>query len=337
MSRIHTNTLCIHVDNTHQNRLLPAHSQTQTHPLQSHSLGCFEHSWPLCFTYLCLSVLISGLFFFFLVLYYSWAHSALCTDFDSLHPQNLRGQISHLLYLVYVLLYFCSVLWLTSYLPHKYVCVSYSEKRMRLRCTLWHWEKKSCQTAAFTLCDHLWSEENNTHQQTCLLYGKLGWTSCPPPWQHVFGRLTPALKHADLNVCSVFSCPELVCRFMAHRNSHVLRDVPAQVHPQKCSVDGKQRFLRLHLKLIVWVFEVSEPPCLYPPDTHGPLTVRQGSCISLFWHHMISFFTMRINMRTKLEGVFFSPLLQHLVNSIGWLVMIDGQANQLVTETWEGL
>lgn len=116
----HTDTLCIHVDNVHQNRLLLTHSQTQTHPPQSHSLGCFEHSWPLCFTYLCLSVLISGLFF----LYYSWTHSVTLGSayriWFTASPKPEGGRL--VLYLVYVrmlvLLYLCSVLWLTSHLPH---------------------------------------------------------------------------------------------------------------------------------------------------------------------------------------------------------------------------
>lgn len=41
------------IDKPHWNRRLPTHSQTYTHPPQPKSqCHCFEHSWPLCFTYL---------------------------------------------------------------------------------------------------------------------------------------------------------------------------------------------------------------------------------------------------------------------------------------------
>lgn len=41
------------IDKPHWNRRLPTHSQTYTHPPQpKYQCHCFEHSWPLCFTYL---------------------------------------------------------------------------------------------------------------------------------------------------------------------------------------------------------------------------------------------------------------------------------------------
>lgn len=56
-------TLCTKMpkdtDQPRWNRLLPTHSKSYTHPPQPKSQShCFEHSWPLCFTYLSLSATV---------------------------------------------------------------------------------------------------------------------------------------------------------------------------------------------------------------------------------------------------------------------------------------
>ena len=88
-------TICIHDDNANQNMPLPTHSQTDTHPPRlslSHSPHCFEHSWPLCFTYLSLSAVVE----LWSVMQLGLAYTQLCLwtlrtiPTDSLHPQHLR-------------------------------------------------------------------------------------------------------------------------------------------------------------------------------------------------------------------------------------------------------